>query len=109
MRIDYLLYKNISYSRYLFVLLVQVQRSSWYVRALSLVEQAGMEAGLRANAFSLRRSQMLLASSRKQRSKEIAYNPRCATQTVRNAIHAFERLGLSQARVFSAKNRASAV
>jgi transposase len=66
-----------------------------YVRALSPVEQAGIEAGLHSsNAFTLRRSQILLASSREQRPKEIAHNLGCATQTVRNAIHAFEQKGL---------------
>jgi transposase len=66
-----------------------------YVRALSPVEQAGIEAGLRSsNAFTLRRSQILLASSREQRPKEIAHNLGCATQTIRNAIHAFEQKGL---------------
>jgi transposase len=66
------------------------------VRALSPVEQAGIEAGLRSsNAFTLRRSQILLASSREQRPKEIAHNLGCATRTVRNAIHAFELKGLA--------------
>jgi DNA-binding CsgD family transcriptional regulator len=67
-----------------------------YVRALSPEEQAGIEAGLRSSdAFTLRRSQILLASSREQRPKEIARNLGCATQTVRNAIHAFEQKGLA--------------
>ena len=66
-----------------------------YIRALSPAEQAGIEAGLRSsNAFTLRRSQILLASCREQRPKEIARNLGCATQTVRNAIHAFEQRGL---------------
>jgi len=66
-----------------------------YVRALSPTEQAGIEAGLRASdAFTLRRSQILLTSSQEQRPKEIARNLGCATQTVRNAIHAFEQKGL---------------
>jgi transposase len=66
-----------------------------YVRALSPAEQAGIEAGLRSsNAFTLRRSQILLASSREQRPKGIARTLGCATQTVRNAIHAFEQRGL---------------
>src|SRR5258707_410732 len=70
-------------------------KSPMYVRALSPAEQAGIEAGLRSSdAFSLRRSQILLASSREQRPKEIACNLGCATQTVRNAIHAFEQRGL---------------
>src|SRR5262252_7784596 len=67
-------------------------KAPMYVRALSPEERAGLEAGLRSsNAFTLRRSQILLASSRKQRPKEIARNLGCATQTVRNAIHAFEQ------------------
>ena len=67
-----------------------------YVRALKPEELEGIEAGLRSSdAFTLRRSQILLASSRKQRPKEIAWNLGCATQTVRNAIHAFEEKGVA--------------
>ncbi len=66
-----------------------------YVRALSPAEQTGIEAGLRSSdAFTLRRSQILLASSREQRPATIARNLGCASQTVRNAIHAFEQKGL---------------
>ncbi|SRR5579875_760956 len=67
-----------------------------YVRALSPVEQAGLEAGLRSpNAFTLRRSQIVLASSRGQRPSEIAHNLGCAMQTVRNTLHVFEANGLT--------------
>ncbi len=67
-----------------------------YVRALSSAEQAGIEAGLRSsNAFTLRRSQILLASHRGQRPSVIACNLGCATQTVRNTLHAFEQSGLA--------------
>ena len=53
---------------------------------------AEIETGLRfSDAFPLRRSQILLASHRGKRPKEIAHNLGCATQTVRNAIHAFEQ------------------
>src|SRR5918911_3684496 len=66
-----------------------------YVRALSPAEQAGLEAGLRSpNAFTLRRSQILLASHRGQRPSEIACNLGCAVQTVRNTLHAFDKEGL---------------
>ena len=78
-----------------------------YVRALRPEEQAGLEAGLRSSdAFTLRRSQILLASSRKQRPKVIALYLGCATQTVRNTIHAVERdaLRLPHARVFPTKD-----
>jgi transposase len=71
-------------------------KAPMYVRALSPAEQAGIEAGLRSSdAFTLRRSQILLASSRKQRPSEIARNLGCATQTVRNAIHAYAQEGLA--------------
>jgi transposase len=71
-------------------------KAPMYVRALKPEEQEGIEAGLRSSdAFTLRRSQILLASSRKQRPKEIARNLGCVTQTVRNAIHAFEEKGVA--------------
>jgi transposase len=67
-----------------------------YIRALSPAEQAGLEAGLRSpHAFTLRRSQILLASSRGHRPSAIARNLGCATQTVRNTLHAFEADGLT--------------
>ncbi|SRR5712692_1292067 len=66
-----------------------------YVTDLSPAEQAGIEAGLRSSdAFTLRRSQILLASHRGQRPAAIAENLGCATQTVRNAIHAYVQRGL---------------
>jgi len=67
-----------------------------YVRAFRPAEQAGLEAGLRSsNAFTLRRSQILLASHRGQGPFEIAQNLGCAVQTVRNTLHAFEADGLT--------------
>jgi transposase len=58
-------------------------------------EQAIIEAGLRScDAFTLRRCQMLLASSRGKRPSCIARDLGCATQTVRNAINAFEQKGV---------------
>ena len=71
-------------------------KAPMYIRAVSPAEQAGLEAGLRSpKAFTLRRSQILLASSRGQRPSEIAHNLDCATQTVRNTLHAFEKDGLT--------------
>lgn len=68
-----------------------------FVRTFNSDEQAKIEAGLRSsNAFTLRRCQILLASSRRIRPSSIARNLGCATQTVRNAIHAFEQKGLVQ-------------
>ena len=66
-----------------------------FVRTFSLDEQAKIEAGLRSSdAFPLRRCQILLASSRRSYTSSIAKNLGCATQTVRNAIHAFEQKGV---------------
>ena len=55
-----------------------------------------MEAGLRSNdAFVLRRCQILLASARGERAPQIAHNLHLASQTVRNAIRAFNERGLA--------------
>ena len=71
-------------------------KTPMYIRPLSPEEERGLQAGLRSpEAFTLRRSQILLASHRGQRPKEIARNLGCATQTVRNTLHAFEEEGLS--------------
>lgn len=66
------------------------------IRVLKPEEQDQIEAGLRpSDAFTLRRSQILLESNRKHRPSKIAQNLGCATQTVRNAIHAFEEKGIA--------------
>jgi transposase len=66
-----------------------------FVRTLSRDERKALEAGLRSSdAFVLRRSQILLASSRGERPPQIAKNLGCAQQTVRNAIHAFNERGI---------------
>lgn len=55
-----------------------------------------MEAGLRSpSAFVLRRCQALLASASGERVPQIARVLGCDTQTVRNAIHAFNVSGLA--------------
>jgi transposase len=67
-----------------------------YVRKLSAAEVHVLKEGLRSpSAFTLRRSQILLASAKGQPSLQIAQNLGCADQTVRNAIHAFNRKGLA--------------
>lgn len=69
-------------------------KAPMYVRALSPEEHEALQSGLRSSdAFTLRRCQILLASRRGQRPKTIAQNLGCVTQTVRNAIHAFEEKG----------------
>lgn len=65
-----------------------------FVRPLTEEEHKQLEAGLRSSdAFVLRRSQILLASSRGERVPSIALALFCDQQTVRNAIHAFNRSG----------------
>jgi transposase len=66
-----------------------------FVRTLSKDERKRLEAGLRSkDAFTLRRSQMLLASSRGEHVPQIAENLGCGQQTVRDAIHDFNERGL---------------
>ena len=66
-----------------------------FVRPLSNDERERLEAGLRSkDAFTLRRSQMLLASSRGDEVPRIAKNLGCGQQTVRDAIHDFNERGL---------------
>ncbi len=66
-----------------------------FVRSLSREERKALTAGLRSkDAFVLRRSQILLASSRAESPPKIAASLGCGSQTVRNAIHAFNERGL---------------
>lgn len=65
------------------------------IRPLTADERDTLEAGLRsAEAFTVRRCQMLLASAEGQPSPTIARPLRCHDQTVRHAIHAFHHQGL---------------
>ena len=63
-----------------------------FVRKLSKEERERLQrSGLRSkDAFVLRRSQMLLASSRREHAPRIARNLGCGAQTVRDAIHDFD-------------------
>jgi transposase len=66
-----------------------------FIRTLSKDERERLEAGLRSkDTFVLRRSQMLLASSRGEHAPKIAKNLGCGAQTVRDAIHDFNEGGL---------------
>lgn len=66
------------------------------IRAFTPEERQQLPAGLRSSdAFTLRRCQILLASARGQRPATIARSLGCATQSVRNAIHAFDTHGLA--------------
>lgn len=66
-----------------------------YVRQLAEGEREQLQAGLHSrDGFVLRRCQILLASSRAERTPEIARNLGCTAQTVRNTIKAFHEEGL---------------
>ena len=66
------------------------------VRPLTDAERQEVEAGLRSSqAFTLRRSQILLASARGDHTPAIAAALGCSDQTVRDAIHAFDRAGVA--------------
>ena len=70
-----------------------------FVRPLTDEERATLTAGLRsADAFTLRRSQILLASARREPPLAIARALGCDDQTVRNAIHAFNERDLAALR-----------
>ena len=67
-----------------------------YVRPLTDAERDILKARLRSSdAFTLRRSQILLASDRGETPPTIATALGCASQTVRNAIRAFKERGLA--------------
>ncbi len=66
-----------------------------FVRPLSQQERQARDAGCRCrDAFTLRRSQIILASAQRQRASQIACHLHCSRQTVRNAIHGFNSKGL---------------
>jgi transposase len=66
-----------------------------FVRPLSDPERQAIRAGLRSpDAFTLRRAQILKASAEGRRPAQIADSLGCSTQTVRNAIRAFQAADL---------------
>lgn len=66
-----------------------------YVRELSPLEIIKLKEGLRSpSAFSLKRCQILLASAEGKVPSQIAGQVGCVVQTVRNALKAFNRVGL---------------
>ena len=66
-----------------------------FVRPLSDEERSTLEKGLRsADAFVLRRCQILLASARGERAPRIATYLGIDDQTVLDAVHAFNTAGL---------------
>src|SRR4051812_24275447 len=78
------------------------------VRPLSASEREQLRAGLRsADAFTVRRSQVLLASGEGLRPSQIARNLACSRGTVRNAIHAFGAEGTDCLREKSSRPRSA--
>src|ERR1043165_5288269 len=66
-----------------------------FVRTLTEHESATLHARRRApEAFTLRRSQILLASAEGHTPRQIAQRLGCGDQTVRNVLWAFAREGL---------------
>jgi transposase len=66
------------------------------VRPLTDLERTQVEAGLRsADAFTLRRCQILLASARGERAPAMAHHLGCDHQTVREAIQACNARGVA--------------
>jgi len=67
-----------------------------FLRELTDKEREALEAGRRSSqGFTVRRSQMLLASAQGQTTTTIAHQIGCNDQTVRNAIHDFHQRGLA--------------
>ena len=67
-----------------------------FVRSLTAAERGALEAGTRSpESFVMRRCQIVLASTRGQTATHIAQHLSCHDQTVRNAIHAFNKQGVA--------------
>src|SRR5918911_1624091 len=80
-----------------------------FVREPGAEERARLEAALRAaDAFTVRRAQIVLLSADGHRPREIARGLRCATQTVRNGIRAFNAGGLAALTAGSSRPKSAA-
>jgi transposase len=79
-------------------------RARLFGRPPSEEEQQALAAGLRsADALTLRRCQIVLASARGERVSAIARSLGCGEQTGRNALHAFTRDGVAALAAGSAR------
>jgi transposase len=80
-----------------------------FVRAPGAEERARLEAAVRAaDAFTVRRAQIALLSADGRRPREIARGLRCAAQTVRNGIRAFNAAGLAALNAGSSRPKSAA-
>ena len=76
-----------------------------YVRLLTDAERDALKAGLRSSdAFTHRRSQILLASARGETPPAIARQLGCASQPVRNTTRAFNERGTAALQERSHRN-----
>jgi transposase len=81
-------------------------RTPMFVRPFTEGERQAVEAGLRSSdAFTMRRCQILLASSTGERATHIARSLSCDDQTVRNAIKAFNHKGVQALKEGSSRPR----
>src|SRR3982751_4816262 len=72
-----------------------MNKARTFLRPLTAEERHALEAGRRsADAFTVRRSQVLLASADRVPPADIGRVVGCTAQAVRNAIRAFEADGL---------------
>jgi transposase len=84
-------------------------RKPLFVRPISKEEWRAIEAGLHSTVpFTVRRSQILLASARGERVPRIAEFLGCDEQTVRNALAAFNTQGQAALRMGSRRPKSSA-
>jgi transposase len=75
-----------------------------FVRPPTEEERQALAAGLRsADAFTLRRCQIVLASARGEQAQAIAGSLGCSDQTVRNALRAFDARGVAALREGSSR------
>jgi transposase len=75
-----------------------------FVRPPTEEERQALAAGLRsADAFTLRRCQIVLASARGERAPAIARSLGCSDQSVRNALRAFDARGVAALRAGSSR------
>ena len=73
-----------------------VMPNAIFICSLTADERTALKAGVRSpDSFVMRRCQILLANARGETAIQIAQHLGCDDQSVRNAIHAFNRKGLA--------------
>lgn len=76
-----------------------------YIRDLTVEEQERLKTGLCSkDRFELRRSQIVLASARKETARRISQTLGCDDQTVRNVIKQFNTTGLEVLKAVSRRS-----